>query len=178
MGNFIPNKIINYKHTYMKQNLQQQLAIANKAVEAAQKKAKTIQDKINKQAERSKPKPVFEEFNTMALICKKLKQDPKKDIVKVHGFDQGDHDFITNIISRMRCVKVANKGVLPKRGDKRWYPFSYLNSSGPGLVFRTSIYGGDLADASSAARLAFLSEQDSTNYFKTFKKIEEGIIQL
>lgn len=160
-----------------KPNLQQELATANKAVEAAKAKAEAIQNKINKEAEKNKPKSLFDTITTLPQVYKHLKVDPKKDIIKIAGFDKEDHEVLQNIVSRMRVAKVYNNGVVPQRGDERWYPWSRL-ASGAGLVFHTSFFVDDFACTGSAARLAFLSEEGSTKYFKNFKQVEEKIIGL
>ncbi|MES2287536.1 MAG: hypothetical protein V4547_17710 [Bacteroidota bacterium] len=159
-------------------DLQKQLAAANKVVETAKKKADAIQAKIKAAAEKKKPKSIYDTVTTLPHVYKHLKVDPKKDVIKIDGFSKEDIECLQNIVSRMRIAKVYNGGKIGQRNEGRWYPWSYLKSGGSGLVFDGSTYDDDHATAGSAARLAFLSEEGSTKYFKNFQNVEEGIIQL
>jgi len=159
-------------------SLESQLADANKAIDAAKKKADAIQAKINAQAEKKKPKSIYDTVTTLPQVYTKLKVDPKKDVIKIDGFNKEDIEVLQNIVSRMRVAKVYNEGKVPEKGGERWYPWSYIKAGGPGLVFSRSNCSDGFASASSAARLAFLSEEGSDKYFKNFQKVEEGIIGL
>lgn len=156
--------------------LQKQLATANKAVEAAQNKANIIQAKITTQTKAQKPKILSQTLTTLPLVYKYLKADPKKDVLKIDNFDADDHSCLEHIIMRMRIRKAFSNGILPKQGNKRWAPWSWVKPTG--LVFGSSGCSGVTARTGSAARLGFLTEEDSNNYAKNFMAVEEGIIQL
>lgn len=160
----------------MKNTLENDLAKAKKAADAAQKKVNAIEAKIAKQKEAKKPKNVYDTITTLPQVYKHLKVDPIKDVIKIDGFSKEDIAVLQNLVSRMRIAKVYNGGKLPARGERRWYPWSALKHGGSGLVFSASDYDDGSACTSSAAHLAFLSEEGSDKYFKNFQKVEEGII--
>lgn len=161
-----------------KPDLKKELAEAQKKQLAANKAVEKIANKIKKAEEVKKPKSIFDEVKTPLQVFKKLKVDPTKDVIKIDGFDKADIDVLKNLVMRMRVAKVYNVGKVPKKCDKRWYPWHSLKSSGSGLVFYHSTYNDDDACTSSAARLSFVNREGSDNYVKNFMHVEEGIIGL
>ena len=97
------------------------------------------------------------------------------DDVKVKGFNEEENKLIKNLIKKIRTVKVYNEGKVPKRGDRRYYPYYDVSS---GFVFYSSSYGVSLASTSSASRLAFINEELTRDYAKKFSDIEENIIDV
>jgi hypothetical protein len=159
-------------------NLQQELQAAEKAKALAEKKIQQVNEKIQKQQDKNKPKNIWDKIKTLSQLYKHLKVDPKKDVINIQGFDKEDTKVLENLVTRMRVCKAYNENRVPKRGNKRYYPYHYLNSAGAGLVFGNSAYNDVVAHSGSAARLSFLTKEGSDNYAKNFLNVEENIISL
>lgn len=160
------------------ESLEQQLAQAEKEANAANKKANALRDKLEKQKEAYKPKPIWQTVTTLLAVYKKIGCDPKKDVLKIDKFDKEELAVVEGVIERIRIAKALRNGPALGRGVRRWFPYSILSSAGAGLVFDSSTYDDDCAILSSSARLSFQDKETSDAYFKNFKKTEEKIIGL
>ncbi|MEK7070327.1 MAG: hypothetical protein AAB966_00815 [Patescibacteria group bacterium] len=96
------------------------------------------------------------------------------DEIKVVGFDDEENAVVSNLIRKMRTVKVYNEGYKFKRGDKRHYPYYNVSS---GFVFSCTTYVSTHAGTTSAPRLAFKDDTLCRDYAKKFEHIEKGIIE-
>ena len=161
----------------MKKTLQTKLAEAKKKQNVINNEVNALETKIANKKEAKKPKPVWETITDLPAVYKKLKVDPKKDVLKIQGFDKEENKVVENIIARIRVCKVLNEGKLPAKNE-RWYPIHTRKQSGAGLVFFSSNCNGDFARTSSAARLSFRDANRSNAYGRNFKDVEEGIIGL
>lgn len=97
------------------------------------------------------------------------------DIVNVKGFNDEENKVVSAFIKKIRIVKIYNEGWLPKRGDRRWYPYWNVSS---GFVFINSLFDGAIASTASASRLSLKSEELCQDYRKKFQQIEEDLIDL
>lgn len=169
--------MVKIKTTFMKKSLESQLAAAKKVQDAAEKKVKSLEAQIAKKAEASKPKKIWEAITTLAQVHKKLKVNPKKDVLKIQGFDKEDMKVVESLIAKMRICKVYNDGKLPAKNE-RWYAWFLRKTSGSGLVFNHSNFCDVYADTGSAARLSFIDSDRAEAYAKNFINVEEGITSL
>lgn len=101
--------------------------------------------------------------------------DESADIVKIPGFDSAENEFVSNFIRTVRTKKVYNEGWLPKRGDKRWYPWYNVSS---GFAFDDSGYNVTAACAASASRLCLKDRELTLDYVKKFKYLDEAFIDI
>ena len=157
---------------------EQRLANAKKSALKANSEVQKLELQIKSKKEKNTQKPIWETVTTLPQVYKHLKVDPKKDVIKIDGFDNEEHNVLENLVKKMRICKVYNEGKVLTRKDNRWYPWWYLDSSGSGLVFAHSACNVDGATTSSAARLSFLQKLSTESYAKNFKDVEEGIIGL
>lgn len=97
------------------------------------------------------------------------------DEVRIRGFNTDENNVVKALIKKMRTVKIYNNGILPKRGDRRWYPYYNVSS---GFVFLSAGCDGSIAHTSSASRLCLLNEKHAIDYGNKFKDIECDIIDL
>lgn len=125
-----------------------------------------------------RPKDVTQEINDIKDIYKKLGVNPDNDTIKVDGFDEGQLKVVKALIAKMRICEVYNGAKKLNRGDKRWYHWFRLSSSGSGLVFGSSLYNGGDAYTSSASRLSFREEKFLKDFLSKFQNIDEDIIDL
>lgn len=101
--------------------------------------------------------------------------DVTDDVVRIKGFNDDENKVVSAFIKKMRIVKVYNQGWLPKRGDRRWYPYWAVSS---GFVFYYSFYDDAGAFTSSASHLSLKEKELCEDYVKKFKNIEEDLIDL
>lgn len=162
----------------MKTELEREIEKLNNEKQEIDSALKAAQYRLQQEQEKLTPKPIHQTVTTLRQVYKHLKCDPKKDVIKVDGFDKEEYNVLENLVKKMRICKVYNEGKIPTKKDQRWYPYWYLASSGSGLVFYHSYYGDGIATTGSAARLSFLQKLSTESYVKNFKDVEEGIIGL
>jgi hypothetical protein len=97
------------------------------------------------------------------------------DDIKVVGFDDAENNVVKALIQKMRIAKVYNEGWLPKRGDRRYYPYYNVSS---GFVFVGTDYGGVDAVSASASRLCLKSEELTRDMASKFRQVDENFIDL
>ena len=97
------------------------------------------------------------------------------DEVKIKGFNDAENKMVKAIIKKMRICKVYNGGVLPKRGEQRWYSWYNVSS---GFVFDNTYYVDSNANTGSASRLSFLESKYANDFVKKFKDVDEAIIDM
>ncbi len=105
-------------------------------------------------------------------ILKRLRVDDRQDKLSIVGFDEEDHEFVRNLIRKVRISKVYNeKKKTFKAGECRWYNWYKLDSSG--FAFNASSYDFSLANTGSASRLCFAEKSCAEDVAKKFKSIDE-----
>jgi hypothetical protein len=99
------------------------------------------------------------------------------DEVKVEGFDDAENKLVQNLIKKIRICRAYRDGrPIPKRGEKRYYPWYDVSS---GFDFSDAGCVDADADAGSASRLCFLTKEDAEDYNKKFgQSIEKDIIDV
>lgn len=107
-------------------------------------------------------------------VSKILKLTDNCDTVSIFGFNEAETNVVKAIIKKMRVNKVLNDGWLPKRGERRHYPYYNLSS---GFVFGDTYYVDSLAHAGSASRLCLKDEKTAIHFGKHFSDIDKAIIE-
>lgn len=171
-------KTINLNYTYMSKTLKLDENTAKRLYPTASNEFKELLEQ-NFTKEFFKPKPITEQIEDYQDVCDILGVDDSDESIKIEvpGFDRDQINIVRAVIKKLRVVEVYNGKKKISRGENRWYPW-YRLASGSGLDFNASGYSGDLADTSSAARLAFLSEHTMLDFVKKFKYLDEQIIDL
>jgi hypothetical protein len=169
----VKNFIKKIKQKTMKKSLELDEKTARKLYPTAAPEFKELlEENFGKEFFNQKIKDRIRDYNDILEISKVT---PSADDVKVVGFDDEENNVVKAFIQKMRTTKVYREGKLPKRGDKRWYPYYNVSS---GFVFSNTNYVGAYADTASASRLCLLSEEDVRDYDSKFRHIEEALIDL
>ncbi len=126
---------------------------------------------------------VRDRVNSYKDVCDELGVSDNDVTLKIEvpGFCAEEIKVVKALIKKMRISKVYNKGILPKKGDNRYYYWHQLSNSSPsGLVFNYTHYDHDRADAASAAHLSFLAREDakSVGEKKDFQQIDADFYAL
>jgi hypothetical protein len=108
-------------------------------------------------------------------ICDDLGVSSSENSIKVvgEGFDELDVKTLVNLGKAIRIAKVYNRGWLPKKGEKRHYPYYDVSS---GFVFDDTGYLDTYAFTTSASRLCFKTEEDARDAGKKFIDVYKNII--
>ena len=140
-----------------KQTLEQQLKAVTKQKELAAKKEKQLQDKINAEKLKNKPKSIIDKVKTIKDVLAISK--PSKEVLVLVKYS-GSDELLLHSKYEMICVLIAkalNEGWRPKMdgSENRYYPWFYLQSSSvsSGFEFNDTNYDYDNANANSASRL-------------------------
>jgi hypothetical protein len=120
-------------------------------------------------------KNVMERINDLNDIYSELKVNPSNDVIKIEGFDELETQTLRNIVEWMRVCKVANEGWLPKKGEKRHYPYYDVSS---GFVFDDTGYDDASADTASASRLCLKNEKLAEDMGIKFLNVQKNIINV
>lgn len=115
-----------------------------------------------------------EDINDYKDILKIWGTEASDDEVSIKGFDAAENNCVSNIIKKIRTVKVYNGGKALKLSDERWYSWYNVSS---GFVFNASCYGDANANTASASRLALNSKKNAIDFTNKFQYIDEGIIK-
>lgn len=118
---------------------------------------------------------VTDRINDINDIYSELKANPKDDVIKISGFDELEHQTLRNIVEWMRICKVGNEGWLPKKGERRYYPYYDMSS---GFVFRSATNATTHAYTASASRLCLRDEKVCRDFGQKFKDIMRKIINV
>ena len=114
-------------------------------------------------------------------ICDELGVSDNDDTIKIEvpAFTSDEIKVVKAFIKKMRISKVYRKGVLPKRGDRRYYYWHELIGSSPsGLRFSNTSSYGDRVSAGSAAHLSLLEEDDAKDVATKFMDIDADFYAL
>ena len=97
--------------------------------------------------------------------------------VDIEGFNSDETESVINYAKAVRISKFYRKGRLPKKGERRYYAWWYLDSSSPsGLRFDATSYDYDVVDASSAAHLCFFTPEDAKDAALKFPEVYSGFL--
>ena len=156
-------------------SLEQQVSEYEKAKQDAELKLVDLRKQIEAKNKAEKPKTIIDRINGMSDILNILDADESKDVLKIDKFDDSEHEFLKNIIKKMRISKVYREGKKITMNDRRYYNW-YSISSGSGFVFDGTNFGDAGADAASAARLCFDTPDKSKDFFEKFPDVDKDII--
>lgn len=146
-----------------------------KEIEQTIKKLQEFQEKLSSGNIKDTSIPItdrIKDYNDILELSGVVESD---DDVKVKGFNDSENNVVKACIKKIRIAKVYNEGWVPKRGERRWYPWYDVSS---GFGFDCSCYVDANANAGSASRLCLKNESLMKDYVNKFKDIDEDFIDL
>jgi len=151
------------------------MEVINKTLEEQLIEKERELDELRKKIEANKPKPITERVKGYLDVLDILKVDESKDKIEIYGFDEAENKVVKTFIKKMRITKVYREGWIPKRGERRYYPYFDVSS---GFAFYYTDYGGTGADTASASRLCLPNEETTRDYASKFIDVERDLIDL